>query len=200
MDKKRKVIKTSHKDDTQLVLDFQAQDEGAFDELVSRYMDMIFNLCFRVLGDYDDANDCAQETFIKVYKNLNNFEMRSGFSTWIYRIAVNTCKNHLSSGAGKARKKNLSLDVNDKNNRGAIEIEDSSGDPVKVFEKREMEAIIRRAIESLPGEQRILIILRDIEGRPYDEISSITAIKIGTVKSRIARAREHLREMLEGVF
>lgn len=200
MDKKQKTNSYSRKDDTQLVLDFQARDEGAFDALVSRYMDMIFNLCFRILGDYDDANDCAQDTFIKVYKNLDDFRMKSGFSTWIYRIAVNTCKNHLSSGANKARRKTLSLDANEKNDKRVIDIEDSSGDPVEVFEKSEMEKVIRQAIESLPGEQRILIVLRDIEGRPYDEISSITGIKIGTVKSRIARGREQLREMLEGVF
>jgi len=84
-------------EDSVIIKAFLAETPGAFDKLVLKYQDMIFNVCYRILGDYEDADDCAQETFIKVYRSLKSFRFESGFSTWIYRIAVNTCKNKLSS-------------------------------------------------------------------------------------------------------
>jgi RNA polymerase sigma-70 factor (ECF subfamily) len=188
-------------EDRVLVEDFHAEDAGAFDKLVLKYQDMIFNLCYRLIGDYDEAHDCAQETFIKVYRNLNRFKFKSSFSTWIYRIAVNTCKNYLTSSAIRMKGKMIRIDNPHRSGDGMqrIDIHDRSSNPATLFERREKERDIQRAIESLPRNQRILVVLRDIEGRTYEEIVTITGLKSGTVKSKLSRARQNLRERLKEV-
>ncbi len=188
-------------EDKVLVEDFHAEDAVAFDKLVLKYQDMIFNLCYRLIGDYDEAHDCAQETFIKVYRNLNRFKFKSSFSTWIYRIAVNTCKNYLASSAIRMKRKMIRIDNPGRPGDGmqSIDIHDRSSNPAILFERREKERDIQRAIESLPRNQRILVVLRDIEGRTYEEIVTITGLKSGTVKSKLSRARQNLRERLKEV-
>ena len=101
---------TSSGDDALLVEAFQKGDKRAFDQLVIRHRERIFNLCCRFLGDYEEANDSAQDAFVKAYDSLNAFRLESAFSTWLYRIAVNTCKNKLGSSAYKAKRKTVSLD------------------------------------------------------------------------------------------
>ena len=96
MNREQQISDHGKKEDELLIQSFQADDVRAFDRLVIKYQDMVFNLCFRILGDYDDANDCSQETFIKVYKNLKGFRRQSSFTTWLYRITVNTCRNRLA--------------------------------------------------------------------------------------------------------
>jgi len=196
----------SRREDLELVRAFQANDYTVFDRLVIKYQDMVFNLCYRMLGDYDEANDRAQETFIKAYRNLKNFKSKSSFSTWIYRIAINTCRNYLSSSVYRMNKKMIRLDnpgntsLSMGKNSRAIDVYDNSSDPSRVFEKKEKERVIQKAIDSLPSKQKILIVLRDIEDKSYEEISEITTLKIGTVKSRLSRARQHLRRKLGGVI
>jgi len=101
---------TSSGEDALLIEAFQRGDKKAFDELVIRHKDRIFNLCYRFLGDYEEANDSAQEAFVKAYGSLNTFRLESAFSTWLYRIAVNACKNKLGSAAYRAKRKTVSLD------------------------------------------------------------------------------------------
>lgn len=176
--------------DDDLIKGFLNGDDKNFERLVERNMDMIFNLCFNIMNDYDDALDCAQEVFIKVFKNIRGFRFRSSFSTWIYAIAVNTCRDSISSSY---RKRRVSISE-------IGEIQDSAGDtPVSVQEKNEITDIIRQAISGLPEEERVLIILRDMENRSYEEISVITGLKTGTIKSRISRARHRLRTDLKGI-
>ncbi len=191
----------SNREDFVLIKAFLENDRKAFNKLVLKYKDMIFSLCYRMLGDYDEANDCSQEIFIKVYRNLNKFKFQSGFSTWLYRIAVNSCKNELSSLRFRMKKKSISMEnpgYDDKSS--GISINDSSSDPVYIYEKKEKEILIQRTIDTLKAGEKILIILRDIEGRSYEEIENITGFKAGTVKSKIARAREALREKLKEVL
>lgn len=190
-------------DDWQLVRDVQADNRAAFDRLVLKYQDSIFNLCLRMLGDYDEARDSAQETFIKVYRNINTFKFKSAFSTWLYRIAINTCKNNISSLSYRMRKKTLRLDAPAQNmddDNGPIDVRDDSSNPADIYEKKERNMIIQKAIESLPAKQRMLVVLRDIEGKSYEEIVEITGMKEGTVKSKLSRARHELRERLTGVI
>jgi RNA polymerase sigma-70 factor, ECF subfamily len=192
-------------EDISLIYTFLAGDRSAFNKLVLKYKDLVFNLCFRLLGDYDEANDCAQETFIKVFKNLNKFKFKSGFSTWLYRIAVNTCKNELSSLGYKIKKKSMSLDstgdcISREYGERKIDVSDNLYNPALIYEKKERGSIIQKAIESLKSNEKILVVLCDIEGKSYDEIADITGINIGTVKSRLARARQGLRDKLRGVF
>ena len=190
----------SQKEDELLIRDFLADDIRAFDRIVNKYKDMVFNLCYRILSDYDEADDCSQETFIKVYNNIKNFRFQSSFLTWLYRIAVNTCKNRLSSRQSRLNKSFLKIGNPSEDNRDPLEIGDRSFDPEVLFEKNEQKRQIDRAIESLPAELRILIILRDLEDRSYEDISEITGVNIGTVKSRLARARSQLRDSLRGVL
>jgi RNA polymerase sigma-70 factor (ECF subfamily) len=203
----REENKKINEEDYALIKAFLENDRNAFNRLVLKYKDMVFNLCCRILGDYDDANDCAQEAFIKVYRNLKGFKFRSNFSTWLYRIAVNTCKNEMASVRFRIRKKAISLDNPGKSsykssgdNMPVINIKDNASDPVNVYEKEERESMIQNAVNSLKGRERILVVLRDIEGKSYEEIAAITGMKLGTVKSKLARARQELRDILKGVI
>lgn len=187
-------------EDKALIRAVQSGDQDAFDKLVLRYQDRLFNLIYRFLGDYQEANDCAQETFIKVFKSLKNFRFESSFSTWLYRIAVNTCKNRLKSSAYRWRKKTVSLGIPDgsSHDNPVAEIVNGSPSPVVQLEKKERMMRIQNAINSLPEEQNRVIVLRDIEGLSYQEIAEITELNPGTVKSRLARARLALRSTLKG--
>ena len=186
--------------DLELVKAFQEGRKESFDELVVRHQDRVFNICFRMLGNYEDANDCAQDTFIRVYRSLARFRRQSSFSTWLYRIAVNTCKNRLSSSAFRRERSVLRINGS-KDGDGderSMEIGDSTHTPNGAFERREREALIQDAIQSLPDKQRTVVVLRDVEGLSYEEIAEITGMNLGTVKSRIARARERLKHLLKG--
>jgi len=187
--------------DAELVRSFQAGNKAAFDKLVLNHKDRIFNLCFRFLGDYQEADDSAQEVFVKAYRSLKRFRFESAFGTWLYRIAVNTCKNKVKSLDYRYAKKMVYLD-----NPGAVqdahglEISDETQSPLAELEKRERMELIQRAIESLPPEQKMVVILRHIQGLPYDDIANITGYGIGTVKSRLSRARLELRRKLMKVL
>jgi RNA polymerase sigma-70 factor (ECF subfamily) len=188
--------------DKVLIEHFKKNDAKAFSKLVLKYQNMIFNLCFRMIGEYDEANDCAQETFVKVYKNIKKYEYRCSFSTWIYRIAINTCKNKLSSKSFKQSRDYVRLD-NPHSPENVIynsEIRDNAFNPVELLEKKEKSELIQKAINELPSKQKTLVILRDIEGKSYQEISEITELKLGTVKSKLTRARANLRELLRDII
>jgi len=189
-------------DDLKLIELFREGKNDAFDKLVMKYNDLIFNTCFRIVNDYDEANDCAQETFIKAYKNIDKFRAESEFSTWLYRIAINTCKNRITSLYAKMKKKMKRIDrINLHDDQDCItDIPDCKLDPAEIYEKKETEKIIMTAIENLPLRFKTLIVLRDIDGKSYEQISEITGIKQGTVKSRLSKAREHLRDKLRGVI
>jgi RNA polymerase sigma-70 factor (ECF subfamily) len=186
--------------DHDLVRAFQSGDGTAFDELVLRHQDLVFNLCVGTLGSRDEADDASQETFVKVFRALKGFRFASSFTTWLYRIAVNTCKNRLSSLAHRMKRKSLSLDAEGPDgNRIVPEQGDEKWSPSVLAERTETRKAILAAIAGLPEDQRILVVLADIEERPYDEIASITGLNQGTVKSKLSRARQVLRERLREV-
>ncbi len=186
--------------DAALVQAIQAGDIAAFDQLVLKHKDKLFNLIYWFLGDYQEANDCAQETFIKVFKSLKKFRFESAFSTWLYRIAMNTCKNRLKSSAYRWKKKTVPLENPEGSNGGNISsaIRNDSTSPVIELEKKERMMLIQKSINSLPEEQKRMVVLRDIQGRSYDEIADISGLNLGTVKSRLARGRLELRNKLKG--
>ncbi|MGM0568624.1 MAG: RNA polymerase sigma factor [Elusimicrobiota bacterium] len=184
----------SFQEDGILINTFLEGNEESFDHLVLKYQDRIFGLCLNWLGDYAEAEECAQVVFVKVYKYLENFKFDSSFSTWLFRIAVNTCKNRIMS-------------LRFKNNRKTINIEEINtmlssdlAGPVETLEKKEKSEIVREVVGNLPRLQKEVIIMRDLQGMSYEEISEILNIKQGTVKSRIARGRNILRKMLKGVI
>ena len=190
----------SYREDTVLIRAVQAGDKAAFDELVVKHKDRLFNLVYWFLGDYQDANDCAQETFIKVFKSINKFRFESAFSTWLYRIAINTCKNRIKSSAYRWKKKTVPLETSNgsKNGNPFSEIVNGSPTPVMALEKKEKMMRIQKAINSLPEEQNQVVVLRDIQGLSYQDISDITGLNLGTVKSRLARGRLELKNQLKG--
>ncbi|MBW2146074.1 MAG: sigma-70 family RNA polymerase sigma factor [Deltaproteobacteria bacterium] len=202
MNEEIKTSTGSPKEDAALVKAFQAGNKAAFDELVLKHKDKLFNLCYWFLGDYHEANDSAQETCIKVYRSLKKFRFESTFSTWLYRIAVNTCKNRLKSLDYRSRKKMIRLDNQDASKSGnpSMEIGDESRTPLIELEKKERSALIKQAIDSLPPEQKAVVVLRDIEGLSYEEVAIVTGFNLGTVKSKLSRARLDLRKKLRSVI
>jgi len=173
----------------------KAGDVAAFEELISSYQKKIFNLAYRMLGNINDADDLAQETFIRVFKSISNFKGESSFSTWIYRIATNVCLDELRK---RKNKKAVSLDDEIKVDDGEIkrQIESDSPLPDEIAEREELRLLVKHAISDLPEEQRLIISLRDIQGLSYDEIAQVLDCPSGTVKSRINRARQALKKIL----
>lgn len=192
----------SHGEDALLVAAFQSGDRAAFDRLVLKHKDRIFNLCCRLLGDREEANDSAQETFVKVYESLDKFRLESTFATWLYRIAVNICKNKSKSLWYRLRRRMVRLgDPEDAENPAtSVHVANGSRSPLLQCVRKEEGMLIARAIEALPLEQKTVVVLRHIEGLSYEEIVQITGHNLGTVKSRISRARLHLKETLKEVI
>ena len=185
-----------------LIKAFLAGDNTAFDKLVLNYQNRVFNTCYRILGNYEDANDSAQDVFVKVFRSLIKFRFRSSFSTWIYRIAINTCRNKLRSAGYRRRRNNIRLDqpVDQENGIYSMEIGDERRTPEKELTRKEKWILIQQAIDSLPESQKAIVVLRDIDGFTYEEIASITGLDPGTVKSKLARARKILQDKLSSVF
>jgi len=187
------------RDDQSIIRSFQAGDQEAFDHLVKRHRDFVFNLCYRLLGDYEDANDAAQEAFIRAYGGLKRFRFEAAFSTWLYRIAVNRCTNRLNSKAYRQKRRTVALDNPGSLGAEGYRLENGSPGPSAQLESKERSALVQKALDALAPDQKTVVTLRDIQGLSYEEISSVTGLALGTVKSRIARARAELRDRLGGV-
>ena len=198
MKEKKKTSQSSARKDVELIKAFQAGKKSAFDELVLSHKDKVFNLCYWFVGDYQDANDLAQDVFFKAFKALKNFRFESAFSTWIYRITVNTCKNRLKSLQYRLKKKFVHFNNTAAKSNPGVEIADESSSPEIELGRKEKSRLIQSAINSLSAEKKAVVVLRDIEGLSYEEISSVTGFNLGTVKSKLARARRDLREKLKG--
>lgn len=163
-------------------------DKKAYDLLVLKYQQRVINLISRFVKNYADALDISQETFIKAYKALPNFRGESAFYTWLYRIAVNTAKNHLTVQSRKITKSDYDV----------AEIEQIEGNmtlteqttPENLLIKDELQETILNTIENLPEDLKSAIMLREIEGLSYEEIATVMECPVGTVRSRIFRARE----------
>jgi RNA polymerase sigma-70 factor (ECF subfamily) len=188
--------------DAVLIRAFQAGDKTAFDGLVRRHKDELFNLIYWFLGDYEEAHDCAQDVFIKVYKGLKGFRFESAFATWLYRIAVNTCKNRFTSSAYRWRKKSVPMENSRVSEDGnpSLGVQNGSPSPLHELERKERARLIHEAIRNLPADQNRVVVLRDIQGRSYQEIAAITGLNPGTVRSRLARGRLELKKKLEGMI
>jgi RNA polymerase sigma-70 factor, ECF subfamily len=189
-------------EDFKLIRRFQAEDPAAFDQLILKYKDLVMNVCFRFMRNYAEADDCAQETFVKVFRSLRKFRFESSFSTWLYRIAVNTCKTRLCSQEYRRSNASVSIDKPLETEEGSVrfEIADKALSPRASMENKDRAVIIQEAINSLPEEQKTVVILRDIEGLSYEEIARVTGYNLGTVKSKLARARQELMNKLKGMI
>lgn len=192
---------TSVDSDESLVAKCQKGERSAFDELVLRYQKKVFNITYRMVGNYTEASDLAQEAFVRAYKSIKKFRGQSSFYTWLYTIASNICRNRLRYLA-RHRRSVVSLDNPVHTEEGVVsrEIADTSLSPMAILERKMKGESIQKAINSLDARHRIVVVLRDIELLPYDEICRILKINIGTIKSRLHRARSILREKLKDVI
>ena len=175
-------------------------DPRPFHALVARYRDQVINTAYRFLGDLHDAEDVAQEVFLKVFRSLKKFRFESNFTTWLYRITVNTCKNKLNSLDYRLRFKKMRINNNKpvEDAPQSVEIGDETYSPESSLKRKEISQLIQDAVNKLPTPQKMVVVLRDMEGRSYEEIVEITGFKLGTVKSKLSRARQELRETLRG--
>ncbi len=192
-------VKTTQDLDTELVRRVQRGDSAAFDLLVRKYQHRVVALIGRYVHDWSECQDIAQDTFIRAYRALGNFRGDAQFSTWLHRIAVNTAKNHLV--AHKRRPPGEDIDIDDAEQfESALRLRDNDT-PERELMRQEMEQTVMRAVEALPEELRVAITLREVDGLSYEEIAERMACPIGTVRSRIFRARDaidtQLRPLLE---
>ena len=173
----------------------KAGDVAAFEELVENYQKKLFNLAYRIVGNPEDAADMVQEALIRIFRSIAKFKEQSSFSTWIYRITTNVCLDELRK---RKNKKEFSLDQEIHGEDGDMKRQIKSDDilPDNAAEREELREIESSAINSLPEEQRGVISLRDIQGLTYTEISQVLDCPEGTVKSRINRARNALKNVL----
>lgn len=187
-------------DESAFVARLVARDEAAFNQLVVQYERRVFALVFRMLGRREEAEDLAQEVFVQVFKAIDQFRGDSKLSTWIYRIAVNLCKNRTKYLS--RRQVGEQDDVDAMAERAPLSAAKgvSVGDisrPDELVEGMQLEVIVKHAISQIDPEFREVLILRDVEDMAYEEIAAVTGLPDGTVKSRIHRARGQLRALVE---
>ena len=181
-----------------LIRRLKDRDERAFSELIEEQGDRVFNLCFRMLGNRQEAEDLAQEVFITVFKSVDSFRGDSKLSTWLYRIASNLSKNRIKYLARRHERSKVEFDEGIDRNAASDSLTSpkQAKRPDENMEGQQLEKIMQQAISELEEDHRILIVLRDIEELSYDEICEITDLAEGTVKSRLHRARIALRKKM----
>ncbi|MFO0876919.1 MAG: sigma-70 family RNA polymerase sigma factor [Gemmataceae bacterium] len=179
-------------DDHDLIAESLAGDSSAFGELVRRYQDRLFNTVYRLVDNAEDALDVVQEAFLSAYQSLDSFKGDSLFFTWLYRIAVNTA-------ISLKRKKRVLIRIPDRNGENLAEPADPSelNRPGHAIEQAEEERKLHRALARLSAEHRTVLVMKELEGQKYEDIAETLGVPIGTIRSRLHRARLELREMLE---
>ena len=185
-------------DERNLIVKCQKGDYDAFEVLIDKYNERAYAVAFGVMGNHHDASDMTQESFIKVYKNIGKFNFRSSFNTWLYRIVKNTCIDELRK---KKRKKVVSLDAGIEGDDGDyfMQVVDEKADIQAKLESEETTELVWSALEKLNEKHRSVLVLADIKGYDYLEISRMLDLPLGTVKSRISRARENMAEILKRI-
>ena len=191
-------------DDAKLLEQCRKGDSEAMQRLILRYQNRIYNVILKICANPDDAAELTQETFVKVIENLERFEGRSGFYTWAFRIAVNLtltyCKRSMKLGL-----RSLDCEIDAGNGQAKQQLKDiiadtSVPDPAKVAQNEELCKIVIRTMMKLDDDHRAVIVLRDIEGMNYAQMADVLEIELGTVKSRLCRARNNLRDILAEVI
>jgi len=178
-------------DETKLIDQILQGDTDSFAQLVETYQDKVYSLCLRMVGDREDARDLAQEAFVKAWRGLKFYKHEAAFSTWLYRLTSNVCIDFLRQ---KKRKSALSLTSQEEEEQ--IDIPDPSPQPEELVLQQQRKEAVADAMSQLEDEFRLVLTLRVVQERSYEEIAEIMDLKVGTVKSRLARAREKLRKIL----
>ncbi|HCO94103.1 MAG TPA: hypothetical protein DIU00_09155 [Phycisphaerales bacterium] len=190
--------------DAVLIEQYRNGDSEAMEQLVLKYQNRIYNVILKICADPDDAAELTQETFVKVIENLDKFEGRSGFYTWTFRIAVNLTLNYCQRNSKLAFK---SLDAEQQQDDSQVKqvlkdflSDDSSPDPAAEVQSKELYRIMARTLMGLDEAHRAVIVLRDIEGMSYARIAEVLDVELGTVRSRLSRARSKMRDILEDIL
>lgn len=187
------VEKKNHADTAELVILAQQGDMEAFETLILQHEKIVYNIAFRMMEGSEDVKDIAQEVFLKVYRNLGKFDGKSAFSTWIYRIAVNTCIDEIRKRKGK-QTYSLDAELEEEEGKYKKQFADEGHTPEESLMQKELQSEVLAALETLSPEHKTVVVLRDIRGFTYEEIAEMTDMPLGTVKSRISRARIQLKE------
>jgi RNA polymerase sigma-70 factor (ECF subfamily) len=182
-------------DEAALIKQAQQGDVASFNRLVLHYQEPVYNVTYRIMGEPQGAEDATQEAFISAYKALGRFRGGS-FKSWLMRIATNACYDELRR---RKRRPQTSLDKLTDENESFSFLRSPDEGPEKTQQRMEMMRAIEDCLRTLPDEQRITAVLGDVEGYDYQEIAGITGVSLGTVKSRMSRARAKLRDCLQGV-
>ncbi|OPX92642.1 MAG: ECF RNA polymerase sigma factor SigW [Pelotomaculum sp. PtaB.Bin104] len=179
-----------------LVTRAKKNDISAFEELLRIHQNRIYSICLRFSGNRDDAQDLAQDAFIRAYRAIGSFRNEADFGTWLHRIAVNVCLNSRRKNGGVQP---VSLDETYQSESGGEvrhEVASEEGDPLQALEEKEFNSLVRKALNGLSDEHRTVLVLREIEGYSYEEVSRMLGCSLGTVKSRLSRAREVMRRRM----
>ena len=174
----------------ELIARLQARDETAFEELIRLYEKKIYALCVRMCGNAEDAEEAAQDTFLALWRGIDRFRQESALSTWIYRLASNACIDLMR----RRRKSEGGISLDDE--ALFLDAADPAPQPPQALEQREAQRLLQEGLMSLPAEYRSILLLREVEGLSYSEISETLELELGTVKSRISRGRTLLRNFL----
>ena len=183
-------------DDSALVACVLAGERRAFTELAERYHVRLLNFIYRTIGDRDRAEDLVQETFIRIYRHLHRFDQSRKFSTWAYTIASNLAKNELRNRSRNPLVLFQTIKKNWEADHRPLEWEDNTYRPDDLFRKRHLRELVEKAVSQLPEHHRVVFVLREMEGKTYEEISEITGVNLGTVKSRLNRARNNFAQLI----
>lgn len=166
-------------------------DSSAFEEVYRQYVQMVFNLCLRMVGNREEAEDLAQEVFLRIHRHLGRFSGRSALKTWIYRVTINYCRSKLS------RKRWFMRSIKEEDEEGGVQLEDTARGPEDHTLANDDARTVMKALMNVKPKFREAVVLRDLEGMSYDEIAEVLKVRIGTVRSRIARGRDQLRTVLD---
>jgi len=184
-------------DDSAVVQAFLGGEERAFQELVDRYQTRLLNFVYRTIGDREKAEDLVQEVFIRVYRHLHRFDASKKFSTWIYTIASNLAKNELRNRSRNPLVLFQTITKHWQDEERPLQFEDALSRPDDLYRKRHLRELVEEATARLPEHHRQVFVLRELEGKSYEEIAEITNCNLGTVKSRLNRARNSFAEIIE---
>ena len=184
-------------DDSAVVTAHLAGEERAFSELVNRYQTRLLNFIYRTIGDRDRAEDLVQEVFIRVYRHLHRFDRSKKFSTWVYTIASNLAKNELRNRSRNPLVLFTTMQGSNEDEDRPLEFEDATTRPDDMYRKRHLRELVEDTVSKLPEHHRQVFVLRELEGKSYEEIAEITDCNLGTVKSRLNRARTAFAAIVE---
>lgn len=187
------------RDEAELVTELQAGSDSAFDWLVTYYHAGVYNLCYGILADAADAADVTQEVFLRAFRGIRGFRRGSSLKTWLYRISVRQALNH-RRWCWRHHRHQVSIEAEGNGRALVLDLRDSEATPFERCSAHETQAAVRRALAEVPPLFRSAVILRDLEGLPYEEIAEILDTSIGTAKSRILRGRRKLKEILDPVL